>query len=111
MAPDKWDTRFMLLAHEIAEWSKEHGRRVGAVIVGPDRAIRSTGFNGLPRGVNDDPDDPAHIGFEGLRSWVDEHHPRHIVHGHVHPIAGLAATSFGDTRVHWISGARMLQLD
>jgi hypothetical protein len=29
----------------------------------------------------------------------------------VHPIAGLAATSFGDTRVHWISGARMLQLD
>ena len=54
MAPDKWDTRFMLLAHEIAEWSKEHGRRVGAVIVGPDRAIRSTGFNGLPRGVNDD---------------------------------------------------------
>ena len=54
MAPDKWDTRFMLLAHEIAEWSKEHGRRVGAVIVGPDRAIRATGFNGLPRGVNDD---------------------------------------------------------
>jgi Icc-related predicted phosphoesterase len=64
-----------------------------------------------PRGVNDDPEDPAHIGFDGLRSWVDEHHPRHIVHGHVHPIAGLAATSFGDTRVHWISGARMLQLD
>jgi Icc-related predicted phosphoesterase len=64
-----------------------------------------------PAGVNDDPDDPAHIGFDGLRSWVDEHHPRHIVHGHVHPIAGLAATSFGDTRVHWISGARMLQLD
>jgi hypothetical protein len=29
----------------------------------------------------------------------------------VHPIAGLAATSFGDTRVHWISGARMLRLD
>ena len=55
--------------------------------------------------------DPAHIGFDGLRSWVDEHHPRHIVHGHVHPIAGLAARSFGSSRVHWISGARMLQLD
>ena len=23
-----------------------------------------------PRGVNDDPDDPAHIGFEALRDWV-----------------------------------------
>ncbi len=44
----------MLLAHNIAEWSKERGRRVGAVIVGPDNEIRSTGFNGFPRGVDDD---------------------------------------------------------
>jgi dCMP deaminase len=54
MITGKWDERFMLLAHHIAEWSKERGRRVGAVIVGPDKEIRSTGFNGLPRGVNDD---------------------------------------------------------
>lgn len=51
---EKWDKRFMLLAHDIAEWSKESGRRVGAVIVGPDKDVRATGFNGLPRGVNDD---------------------------------------------------------
>jgi deoxycytidylate deaminase len=43
----------MLLAHHLAEWSIEKGRRVGAVIVGPDNEIRSTGYNGLPRGVND----------------------------------------------------------
>jgi dCMP deaminase len=49
-----WDRRFMLLAHQIAGWSKEKGRLVGAVIVGPDREIRSTGFNGFPRGVHDD---------------------------------------------------------
>src|SRR5829696_8805505 len=47
-----------------------------------------------PRGVNDDPDDPAHVGFEGLRSWVDEHHPRHIVHGHVHPLGGRVLSRF-----------------
>jgi dCMP deaminase len=35
-------------------WSKETGRKVGAVIVGPDNEIRATGFNGFPRGVNDD---------------------------------------------------------
>ncbi len=45
----------MLLAHQLAEWSIEKGRRVGAVIVGPDNELRSTGFNGLPRGVNDAP--------------------------------------------------------
>ena len=64
-----------------------------------------------PRGVNDDPDDPAHVGFEGLRAWVDHHRPRHILHGHVHPLAGLAATELGGSRVHWISGAKVLQLD
>jgi uncharacterized protein len=64
-----------------------------------------------PRGVNDDPDDPAHVGFEGLRDWVDRHRPRHILHGHTHPVGGLAATRHGDSRVHWISGARVLQLD
>jgi Icc-related predicted phosphoesterase len=64
-----------------------------------------------PLGINDDPEDPAHIGFEGLRAWVDRHQPRHVLHGHTHPVAGLARTAYGDTRVHWISGARVVQLD
>ncbi len=50
----KWDERFMLLAHHIGAWSKERGRRFGAVIVGPDREVRSMGYNGIPRGVEDD---------------------------------------------------------
>lgn len=50
---DKWDRRFMTLAHHIAGWSVESGRRVGAVIVNPERIILSTGYNGLPRGVDD----------------------------------------------------------
>src|SRR5438105_3863543 len=53
MSDTDWDTRFMLLAHHIAGWSKERGRRVGVVIVGPDNEVRSTGFNGFPRGVNE----------------------------------------------------------
>ena len=63
-----------------------------------------------PLGINDDPDDPAHIGFEGLRDWVDRHQPRHILHGHTHPLPGHALTQYGDTQVHWISGARVLDL-
>ncbi|MGE0109319.1 MAG: cytidine/deoxycytidylate deaminase family protein [Bdellovibrionales bacterium] len=51
---DKWDRRFMLLAHQVATWSKETGRHVGAVIVGTDNEIVSTGYNGFPRGVRDD---------------------------------------------------------
>jgi dCMP deaminase len=49
-----WDQKFMKLALHIAGWSKDRGRRVGAVIVGVDNEIRSTGYNGIPRGVRDD---------------------------------------------------------
>jgi dCMP deaminase len=33
--------------------SKDPSTKVGAVIVGPDRELRSTGFNGFPRGIAD----------------------------------------------------------
>lgn len=42
------------LANEISAYSKDRSTKVGAVIVGPDGEIRSTGYNGFPRGVNDD---------------------------------------------------------
>jgi dCMP deaminase len=50
-----WDARFMGLARHIAEWSKDRSRRVGCVIVGPDCVIRATGYNGFPRGLDDEP--------------------------------------------------------
>lgn len=49
-----WDSKFMKLAQHIGSWSKDCGRKVGAVIVGDGNEIRSTGFNGIPRGVADD---------------------------------------------------------
>ena len=49
----KWDTRFLELAKQISTWSKDPSTQVGCVVVGPDREIRSTGFNGLPRGIED----------------------------------------------------------
>lgn len=49
----KWDNRFLDLAALIAGWSKDPSTQVGCVVVGPDREIRSTGFNGFPRGIDD----------------------------------------------------------
>ena len=49
----KWDQRFLELAKQISTWSKDPSTQVGCVVVGPDREIRSTGFNGLPRGIED----------------------------------------------------------
>jgi dCMP deaminase len=50
---DKWDLRFLALAEHISGWSKDPSTKVGCVVVGPDREIRSTGFNGFPRGIED----------------------------------------------------------
>tara|TARA_B100001564_G_scaffold345785_1_gene344844 strand:+ start:455 stop:898 length:444 start_codon:yes stop_codon:yes gene_type:complete len=50
----KWDVRFVKLAMHIANWSKDPSTKVGCVVVGEDREIRSTGFNGFPRGIEDD---------------------------------------------------------
>lgn len=51
-----WDRRFLALADQIATWSKDPSRGVGAVIVSPARQIVATGFNGLPRGIEDKPE-------------------------------------------------------
>ena len=51
---DKWDARFIELARHISGWSKDPSTKVGCVVVGEDREIRSTGFNGFPRGIEDD---------------------------------------------------------
>ncbi len=50
---DRWDKHFINLAIENAKMSKDPSTQVGAVIVGPDREIRSMGFNGFPRGIRD----------------------------------------------------------
>lgn len=51
----KWDRRFLDLARTVAGWSRDPSTQVGAVIVRPDRTIASLGYNGLPRGVADEP--------------------------------------------------------
>jgi dCMP deaminase len=48
-----WDKRFLKLAVHISGWSKDPSTQVGCIIVGEDREIRSTGFNGFPRGIED----------------------------------------------------------
>ena len=56
VGPDGWDRRFLELARHISGWSKDPSTKVGCVIVGPDREVRSTGFNGFPRGISDTPE-------------------------------------------------------
>lgn len=47
----EWDLHFLAMAKLIAKKSKDNSLGVGCVIVGPDKEVRSTGYNGLPRHV------------------------------------------------------------
>jgi dCMP deaminase len=51
-----WDKRFVNLAELIASWSKDPSTKVGAVAVNGKRQILSTGYNGFPRGFDDNPE-------------------------------------------------------
>ena len=48
----RWHERFIKLAHEVAEWSKDPSKKVGCVLVKNKRVI-STGYNGFPKGISD----------------------------------------------------------
>ena len=47
-----WDEYFLAIAETVRHKSKDT-TKIGAVIVGPHHEIRSTGFNGFPRGIDE----------------------------------------------------------
>ena len=49
-----WDKRFLDLAELVSSWSKDPSTKVGAVIVDDKNIIVSVGFNGFPKGIEDD---------------------------------------------------------
>ncbi len=48
-----WDEYFIRIADVVRLKSKDPSSKIGAVIVGPEKQIISTGYNGFPRGVNE----------------------------------------------------------
>jgi len=42
------------MVYLVAMKSKDESTHIGAIIVGPDKEVRSVGYNSFPRGINDD---------------------------------------------------------
>ena len=59
MSTDKKHTLWIDLAERVPKESKDRSTKVGCVIVSPENTILSTGWNGFPRGV-DDEDEAKH---------------------------------------------------
>ena len=50
----RWVEYFRNLAHQVKLKSKDESTQIGAIIVGKDKEIVSTGYNSFPRGLTDD---------------------------------------------------------
>lgn len=50
----EWDQYFIEMATLVSKKSKDRSTKVGCVIVGPNHEVRTTGYNGFCRGINDD---------------------------------------------------------
>ncbi len=48
-----WTRYFLSIAEQVKLKSKDQSTQIGAVIVGKDNEIRSTGYNSFPRGLDD----------------------------------------------------------
>lgn len=75
---NSWDKYFIDMAAFVAQKSKDRSRKVGAVIVGPDNEVRSTGFNGFPRAVyeNFTDDESKFFGVNYISERGPEYHSR-----------------------------------
>ena len=71
-----WHKRFLLLARNVAGWSKDPDEGVGALVVSADRRQFSVGYNGLPKGH---PDDPATLGDKELKNRLTIHAERNAM--------------------------------
>jgi dCMP deaminase len=73
---------YLKIARTIAEASSDRSTKVGCIVVGPDKEIRAQGYNGFPRGVDDENDEwherPAKYDF--------------VVHAEANAVANAART-------------------
>lgn len=49
----EWSEYFLNMCEAVSLKSKDQSSKIGAIIVGPGNEIRSTGYNGFPRGFQD----------------------------------------------------------
>lgn len=89
----KWDQLFMSMVYLVAMKSKDPRTKIGAVIINPkNHAIVSLGYNGLPRGVDDNY--PTRYQAPEKYHWF-EHGERNAIYNAKRDLTGFAMYTHG----------------
>lgn len=79
-----WDEYFMGIAVMTSTRSKDPHNAIGACIISNDKKILSTGYNGLPKGMNDDEFDWLSTGEKtGIKKYIKNNY---VVHAEINAI-------------------------
>jgi len=78
MSELSWDEFYFNMTEVVASKSKDRSTKVGTVIVGPSNEVRTVGYNGFARGVNDDIGE-RHSRVNGVKYLWTEHAERNAI--------------------------------
>jgi dCMP deaminase len=87
-----WDARWLDLARNIGSWSKDRSTKVGCVIAGSANQILAAGYNGFPRGVDDDVDERHDR--PGKYLWTEHAERNALYNAARHGVGLLGATIY-----------------
>lgn len=87
-----WDEYFMGVAMLAACRSKDPNTQVGACIVSQDNIIISTGYNGMPKGCDDD-------AFPWAREGEETKYP-YVVHAELNAILNASGRDLRGSRIY-----------
>lgn len=90
-----WHELFIQMAELVSQKSKDRSTKIGAVIVGGENEVRSVGFNGFPRRIDDNVEDRH--GRPLKYRWT-EHAERNAIYNAARigiPVAGCAMYTTG----------------
>ncbi|WP_338969383.1 dCMP deaminase family protein [Spiroplasma endosymbiont of Labia minor] len=89
-----WETYFMAIAELNAMRSKDPNTQVGCVVVNDLNQILSSGYNGLPRGLDDD----EYPWGNNSENWMETKYP-YVVHAELNAIVS-SRTNLNNTTIY-----------
>jgi dCMP deaminase len=92
----EWTDYFLGIAEQIKLKSKDQSTQIGAVIVGKDKEIRSTGYNSFPRGLDDNKPERQE---RPIKYFYFEHAERNAIYN-----AARMGTPLDGTTIYLTSG-------
>ncbi len=63
-----------------------------------------------PFGINDDQTEESHTGFIGLKTYINNYHPKYLLHGHTYPKDPEAVQELSETQIIYVHANKFIDI-